>query len=109
MGLGDMQPNDLANLMTVGGAALCSLLMVIFKSRCTQISVFWGLWSCSRSLPADDSDEEAPGDASEERARTKIVPVNKHADTVGAHLAAQGPQGPRQLEQDDEAAASQVP
>ena len=26
MGLDDMAPNDLANLMTVGGAALCSLL-----------------------------------------------------------------------------------
>ena len=59
MGLDDMAPNDLANLMTVGGAALCSLLMVVFKSRCTQISVLWGLWKCDRSVP-NESDEEAP-------------------------------------------------
>ena len=58
MGLDDMAPNDLANLMTVGGAALCSLLMVVFKSRCTQISVLWGLWKCDRSVP-NESDEEA--------------------------------------------------
>jgi len=59
-GLNDMAPNDLANLMTVGGAALCSLLMVVFKSRCTQISILWGLWKCDRTPPSDDTDEEAP-------------------------------------------------
>ena len=60
MGLDDMAPNDLANLMTVGGAALCSLLMVVFKSRCTQITILWGLWKCDRAPPSDDTDEEAP-------------------------------------------------
>ena len=59
MGLDDMAPNDLANLMTVGGAALCSLLMVCFKSRCTQISILWGLWKCDRTVPSDETDEEA--------------------------------------------------
>ena len=58
MGLGNMEPNDLANLMTVGGAALCSLLMVVFKSRCTRISLLWGLWSCDRAPQVDDSEEE---------------------------------------------------
>ena len=57
MGLDDMAPNDLANLMTVGGAALCSLLMVVFKSRCTQISVLWGLWKCDRTM-SNEFDEE---------------------------------------------------
>ena len=58
MGLDNMAPNDLANLMTVGGAALCSFMMVLFKSRCTQISILWGLWKCDRTVP-DESDEEA--------------------------------------------------
>ena len=54
----DMAPND---LMIVGGAALCSLLMVISKSRCTQISILWGLWKCIRNVSSDDTDdEEAP-------------------------------------------------
>ena len=45
-------PNDLANLMTVGGAALC---------WCTQISILWGLWKCDRNVSNDDTDdEEAP-------------------------------------------------
>ena len=59
MGLDNMAPNDLANLMTVGGAALCSLMMVLFKSRCTQISILWGLWKCDRSVPGESDDEAA--------------------------------------------------
>ena len=57
MGLDDMALNDLANLMNVGDAALCSLPMVVFKSRCAQISILWGLWKCDRTVP-DESDEE---------------------------------------------------
>eukprot|EP01048_Picozoa_sp_COSAG05_P029851 COSAG05_NODE_10048_length_586_cov_0.944559_1_plen_69_part_10 len=57
MGLGDMEPNDLANLLTVGGAAMCSLMMVLFKSRCTKISICFGLWSCDRAVAGDDDEE----------------------------------------------------
>ena len=31
----------------------------VFKSRCTQISILWGLWKCDRAVPNDESDEEA--------------------------------------------------
>ena len=76
MGLDDMAPNDLANLMTVGGAALCSLLMVVFKSRCTQISVLWGLWKCDRTVP-NESDEEAPKtDETEDNSNELVVTAN---------------------------------
>tara|TARA_E500000318_G_C3530574_1_gene200317 strand:+ start:823 stop:1128 length:306 start_codon:yes stop_codon:yes gene_type:complete len=58
----DMKPNDLANLMTVGAAALGSLLLIIFKSRCTNIdcSFLWGLfrYNCIRTVNNDSSDEE---------------------------------------------------
>lgn len=56
-----MKPNDLANLMTVGAAALGSLLLIIFKSRCTKIdcSFLWGFlrYGCIRDVN-NDSDEE---------------------------------------------------
>ena len=42
MGLDNMAPNDLAHLMNVGGAALCSLLMVVFKSLDALRSLFCG-------------------------------------------------------------------
>ena len=74
MGLDDMAPNDLANLMTVGGAALCSLMMVLFKSRCTQISILWGFWKCDRTVPNDESDEEAPATANENQNNEQADP-----------------------------------
>jgi len=53
-------PNDYSNAATVGAAALCSIMMVLFKSRCTQISVLWGLWKCSREVPASEEPEPEP-------------------------------------------------
>ena len=54
-----LEPNDLANLLTVGGAALCSVLLVVFKSRCTRISCLYGLWACDRA-PTEAENEPEP-------------------------------------------------
>ncbi len=51
-------PNDYSNIATVGAAALCSVLLVVFKSRCSNISICFGLLSCKRNVP--ESDEEQP-------------------------------------------------
>ena len=59
MGLTDMAPNDLANLLTVGSAAVGSILLICFKSRCTNVSLCFGLWACDRNV-SDESDEENP-------------------------------------------------
>jgi hypothetical protein len=65
-----MKPNDLANLMTVGAAALGSLLLIIFKSRCTKIdcSFLWGFlkYGCIRDVN-NDSDEEEDKDKKNEK------------------------------------------
>jgi hypothetical protein len=58
-------PNDYSNLATVGAAALCSLMMVLFKSKCSKISLCFGLWSCDRKVTAEVPAEaaEVPADA----------------------------------------------
>ena len=43
-------PNDYSNFITICAAAVGSTLLVIFKSRCVKISLFWGLWSCDREV-----------------------------------------------------------
>ncbi len=50
-------PNDYSNIATVGAAALCSVLLVVFKSRCSNISICFGLLSCVRK-PLDDEEED---------------------------------------------------
>ena len=49
--------NDWSNIVTISSAALASVLLVVFKSRCSKITVCWGLWSCDRVVQ-DQSDDE---------------------------------------------------
>ena len=55
----EWSPNDWSNILTVGAAALCSLLMVLFKSRCSKISLCWGIFSCNRVVKDDDDEPES--------------------------------------------------
>ena len=57
-------PNDYSNIITIGAAAIGSVMLILFKSRCSKISLCWGLWSCDRDVTADE-DEEAPKTAGE--------------------------------------------
>ena len=51
-------PNDYSNFITISAAAIGSTLLVIFKSRCKNISLCWGLIGCIREVQDDDTDEE---------------------------------------------------
>ena len=49
--------NDYSNLITISSAAVASVVLVLFKSKCSDISLCWGLWSCTRVVQ-DESDED---------------------------------------------------
>jgi hypothetical protein len=66
--LRNMSPNDLANLITISSAALGTVLLVLFKSRCRNISICWGLWSCAREVQ-DGDDSEGDDDHAEDKAQ----------------------------------------
>lgn len=50
--------NDYSNIITIGASALASVLLVLFKSRCTTISLCFGLLSCNRKPQEEDEEEE---------------------------------------------------
>jgi len=54
--------NDFSNLVTISSAAVASVLLVLFKSRCSNISLCWGLWSCARVVKNDTDEEDGPPD-----------------------------------------------
>ena len=64
--------NDWSNLITISASAIASVLLVVFKSRCTTINLCFGLLSCNRK-PKEESEEE------EER-EEPIVPPNNNQD-----------------------------
>ena len=53
----DWSSNDYANIITISAAAISSVLLVIFKSRCKTINICCGLINCLRD-PKDDTDED---------------------------------------------------
>ena len=53
----DWNAQDYSNLITISAAAISSVLLVIFKSRCTEIDFCCGLWKCFRD-PLDVSDDD---------------------------------------------------
>lgn len=55
--MSEWTPNDYSNILTVGAAALCSVLLILFKSRCSNISLCFGLFSCKRKPPTDEEDD----------------------------------------------------
>ena len=68
--------NDYSNLVTICSAAAASTLLVVFRSRCSNISLCWGLWSCARVVK-EDSDEEQPPEgaaADDAVAQPQLVP-----------------------------------
>ena len=51
-------PNDYSNFVTISAAAIGSTLLVIFKSRCKNITLCWGLLGCIREVQTDSEEEE---------------------------------------------------
>ena len=46
----DWNANDYSNLITISASAIASVLLVLFKSRCSKISIYFGLLSCDRKI-----------------------------------------------------------
>ena len=63
----DWTSNDCANIITISAAAISSVLLVVFKSRCKNIKLCCGFIDCIRE-PKGESDEEAEGEGPDEPA-----------------------------------------
>ena len=65
--------NDWSNLITISASAIASVLLVVFKSRCTTINLCFGLLSCNRK-PKEDSDEV--------KEEEPVIPPKKETDAA---------------------------
>lgn len=65
--------NDWSNLITISASAIASVLLVVFKSRCTTINLCFGLLSCNRK-PKEDSEEE--------QEEEPVIPPKKETDAA---------------------------
>tara|TARA_R110001592_G_scaffold14084_5_gene63753 strand:+ start:175 stop:414 length:240 start_codon:yes stop_codon:yes gene_type:complete len=58
--LDDYSLDQVAGALALIISSVGGLLLICFKSRCSQIKLCWGLWSCIRVIPNEDSDDETP-------------------------------------------------
>ena len=52
----DWNANDYANIITISAAAISSVLLVVFKSRCKTINLCCGMINCIRD-PMEEGEE----------------------------------------------------
>ena len=50
-------PNDYSNIITIGAAAVGSVLLILFKSRCKNIKLCCGVVECIREPPPPEESE----------------------------------------------------
>ena len=55
---GEWGSNDYSNLITISSSAIASVLLVLFKSRCSKITICFGLLSCDRKVIENDDEEK---------------------------------------------------
>ena len=53
----DWVSGDYSNIITISSAAIASVLLVLFKSRCSNISICFGLLSCDRKVAEEDEED----------------------------------------------------
>ena len=56
--LDDYSLDQVAGALALVISSVGGLMLICFKSRCSQIRLCWGLWSCVRVIPKKDSEEE---------------------------------------------------
>ena len=56
--LADYNINEIAGASSLVIGSLGGLLLIVFKSRCTNINCCFGLWSCARSVPVDNNSDD---------------------------------------------------
>ncbi len=63
--------NDWSNIITISASALASVLLVVFKSRCVNINLCFGLFSCIREVKDDSDTEEDKKEKEKIKTKTK--------------------------------------
>ena len=56
-------PNDYSNIITIGAAAVGSVMLILFKSKCSNIKLCCGLLSCDREVAEEDNQDNPDAEA----------------------------------------------
>ena len=70
--LGNFTIDQMAGSLALLLGSIGGLCLILFKSRCTQISICWGLWSCNRQvLDEEEGDVKKEDDKKKDESHQK--------------------------------------
>jgi len=72
----DWSSNDYANIITIAAAAISSVLLVVFKSRCKTINLCCGLINCLRDPMEEGEEGEENNNNDNNNQGENIIPAN---------------------------------
>ena len=92
--------DQVAGALALTLGSLGGLCLILFKSRCSSITICWGLWSCNRKVMTEEELEKAEKDK-------KANEENKNiADRTRSKSIASTPAVAEDIEEDREVVVS---
>ena len=82
--LADFTIDQLAGSMALVLGSVGGLCLILFKSRCSSITICWGLWSCNRKVMTEEELEKAEKDKKEAEKKKEDEKVSLVKPTISA-------------------------
>ena len=73
MSLADYNINEVAGSGALIISSIGGLLLICFKSRCSQISICYGLWSCNRVVLDEDEEDDKKDKKDKDKDKDNII------------------------------------
>tara|TARA_R110000803_G_scaffold59936_1_gene118982 strand:- start:1539 stop:1835 length:297 start_codon:yes stop_codon:yes gene_type:complete len=84
--------DQVAGALALTLGSIGGLCLILFKSRCSHISICWGIWECNRKVVEEDTPEEVKKtDKTEEIIPKKIKPLTQ-TDSIGIPISSPEPE-----------------
>ena len=82
--------DQVAGALALTLGSIGGLCLILFKSRCSHISICWGIWECNRKVVEEDN-EEVKKTEEEEIIPKKIKPLTQ-TDSIGIPIPSPEPE-----------------
>tara|TARA_R110000824_G_scaffold181215_3_gene361955 strand:- start:409 stop:693 length:285 start_codon:yes stop_codon:yes gene_type:complete len=78
--------DQVAGALALTLGSLGGLCLILFKSRCSTITICWGLWSCNRKVMTEEELEKAEKDKKEAEKKKEDEKVSLVSPTTSSTI-----------------------
>ena len=78
--------DQVAGALALTLGSLGGLCLILFKSRCSTITICWGLWSCNRKVMTEEELEKAEKDKQDAEKKKEDEKVSLVSPTTSSTI-----------------------